>query len=149
MVQAKVKVNLPPEGCSYNFVQAGLVIYGNDDNYLKLVHVSIFNTRQTEWAKEVGPVVPTDYSRYGNTVVGPPRAWTYLRIVKRTVTGGPTGLYGGTERYTAYTSRDGVVWRKGGSWTHHLGSTARIGLVSMGGSGFRADFDWVRVYRLG
>jgi arabinan endo-1,5-alpha-L-arabinosidase len=150
MVQAKVKLDVPPEGCCFNYVQAGLVIYGNDDNFLKLAHVSIFNTRQTEWAKEVGPSVPSDYPRYGNTVVGPPRAWTFLRIVKRTVTtGAPTGLYGGSERYTAYTSLDGVTWRKGGSWTHHLGSAARIGLISMGGSGFTAHFDWVRVYRLG
>jgi arabinan endo-1,5-alpha-L-arabinosidase len=149
MVQAKVKLNVPAEGCCFNYVQAGLVIYGNDDNFIKLAHVSIWNTRQTEFAKEVGPTVPTDYPFYGNTVVGPPRAWTFLRIVKRTVTTGvPTGLYGGTERYTAYTSRDGITWRKGGSWTHHLGSGARIGLVSMGGSGFRADFDYVRVYRL-
>jgi arabinan endo-1,5-alpha-L-arabinosidase len=152
IVQAKVKLNVPAEGCCFNFVQAGLVIYGNDDNFIKLAHVSIWNTRQTEFAKEVGPTVPDKYPRYGNTVVGPPRAWTFLRIVKRTVTTGPTtGLYGGTERYTAYTSRDGVVWRKGGSWTHHLGAfgTPRIGLIAMGGSGFTADFDWVRVYRLG
>jgi arabinan endo-1,5-alpha-L-arabinosidase len=149
MVQAKVKLNVPAEGCCFNYVQAGLVVYGNDDNFIKLVHVSIWNTRQTEFAKEVGPTVPSGYPRYGNTVVGPPRAWTWLRIVKRTVTtGAPTGQYGGTERYTAYTSRDGVTWRQGGSWTHHLGSGAKIGLVSMGGSGFRADFDYVRVYRL-
>ena len=43
-------------GCCQNFVQAGIVIYGNDDNYIKLVHVSIFNTRQTEFAKELSPV---------------------------------------------------------------------------------------------
>jgi hypothetical protein len=30
-----------------------------------------------------------------------------------------------------------------------MGTAARIGLASMGGSGFTADFDYVRVYRLG
>jgi arabinan endo-1,5-alpha-L-arabinosidase len=36
---------------------------------------------------------------------------------------------------------------RGGVWTHTLGSGARIGLVSMGGSGFTAEFDYVRVYK--
>jgi arabinan endo-1,5-alpha-L-arabinosidase len=33
-------------------------------------------------------------------------------------------------------------------WTHQLGQAARIGLVSMGGAGFAALFDYVRVYKL-
>jgi arabinan endo-1,5-alpha-L-arabinosidase len=37
---------------------------------------------------------------------------------------------------------------RGGTWVHELGSNARIGLVSMGGSGFIANFDYVRVYHL-
>ena len=143
MVETRVKLDLPAEGCCFNFVQAGLVVYDDDDNFIKLVHVSIWNTRQTEFAKELGPV-PRGYPRYGNTVVGAPGEWTWLRIVKRNE--GPhtaTGLYGGPERYTAYTSLDGVRWTRGGTWTHHLGSDARIGLVSMGGSGFTAEFDHV------
>jgi arabinan endo-1,5-alpha-L-arabinosidase len=147
-VETKVRVNVPEDGCCFNYVQAGLVIYGNDDNFIKLVNVSIWNTRQTEFAKEVGPTVPTGYPRYGNTVVGPTGDWTWLRIVKQNVAAhAPTGLYGGRERYTAYTSHDGIHWSKGGSWTHHLGAGAKIGLVSMGGSGFTADFDYVHVYR--
>lgn len=55
---------------------------------------------------------------------------------------------GDTESYTAYTSRDGTHWVRGGTWTHRLGSNVRIGLVSMGGSGFVANFDYVRVHRL-
>jgi len=137
VVEAKVKLDLPPEGCCYNYVQAGLVIYGDDDNFIKLAHVSIWETRQTEFAKELFPV-PEFYPRYGNTVVGPPGEWTWLRIVKRT--------HGGEELYTAYTSNDGQHWVRGGTWTHNLGDTAKIGLVSMGGSGFTANFDYVRVY---
>jgi arabinan endo-1,5-alpha-L-arabinosidase len=56
--------------------------------------------------------------------------------------------HGGEEQYTAYTSRDGLSWVRGGTWTHELGGDARIGLASMGGSGFTAHFDYVRVYRL-
>ena len=137
IVETRVKLNLPPEGCCFNYVQAGMVIYGSDDNYLKLVHVSIWETRQTEWAKEVAPV-PEGYPRYGNTVVGPPDEWTYLRILKQT--------RGDEEHYTAFTSRDGKTWVRGGTWTHQLGDGARIGLVSMGGSGFTANFDYVRVW---
>ena len=139
VVETRVRLNLPAEGCCFNYVQAGLVIYADDDNYLKLVHVSIWETRQTEFAKELFPV-PEGYPRYGNTVVGPPGEWTYLRIVKQT--------HAGEEHYTAYTSFDGINWVRGGTWTHELGSNAHIGLVSMGGSGFTANFDYVRVYRL-
>jgi len=141
VVEAKVKLNLAPGDCTpgCRFVQAGVVIYGGDDNFIKLVHVAIFNTRQTEFAKEVAPV-PTGYPRYGNTVVGPPGETTWLRIVKRT--------YAGEELYTSYTSNDGETWVRGGVWTHQLGDSARIGLVSMGGSGFTANFDYVRVYEL-
>jgi arabinan endo-1,5-alpha-L-arabinosidase len=140
VVEAKVKLNLPPEGCCYNYVQAGLVIYGGDDAFIKLTHVSIWETRQTEFAREVPPPVPAGYPRYGNTVVGPPGEWTWLRIVKENKAG--------KEHYTAYTSNNGTFWVRGGTWTHDLGSGARIGLVSMGGSGFTANFDYVRVYHL-
>ena len=142
MVEARVRLNVPEEGCCFNFRQAGVVIYGDDDNYVKLTHVSIFNTRQTEFAKELAPV-PPGYPRYGNTVVGPPAEWTYLRIVKRA-----PSTRGGEERYTAYTSIDGEMWERGGTWTHKLTTNARIGLVSMGGPDFVANFDYVRVYRL-
>jgi arabinan endo-1,5-alpha-L-arabinosidase len=71
VVESRVKLNLPPEGCCSNFVQAGLVIYADDNNFIKLVHVSIWETRQTEFAKELFPV-PDGYPRYGNMVVGPP-----------------------------------------------------------------------------
>ncbi len=139
IVETKVKINLPPEGCCWNYVQAGLVIYSDDDNFVKLVPVSIWNTRQTEFAKELAPV-PAGYPRYGNTVVGAPGDWTYLRIVRRSNSEG--------DLYTAYTSTNGVNWVRGGTWTHQLGSNAHIGLVSMGGSGFVANFDYVHVYDL-
>ncbi len=140
VAETRVNLNVPAAGCCQNFVQAGLVIYGDDDNYIKLVHVSIFNTRQTEFAKELAPV-PSGYPRYGSTLVGPPSDWTWLRIVKRMVADGET--------YTAYTSNDGLTWVGGGTWTHNLGSGARIGLVSMGGAGFTAQFDYVHVSALG
>ncbi len=135
-----MRVTWPAGGCCFNYVQGGLVIYGDDNNFVKLVSFANWETRQTEFAKEVFPV-PDGYPRYGNTIVGPPGDWTWLRIVvRRQLTGG--------QSYQAYTSRDGEHWVRGGVWTHNLGRDAKIGLVSMGGSGFRSEFDYVKVYRV-
>lgn len=139
VVETRVRLDPRPEGCCFNYVQVGLVVYGGDDDYLKLTHVSIWETRQTEFAKERSDA-PPGYPFYGNTVVASPDEWTWLRISKRTV--------GDEEVYRAWTSRDGRSWTRGGAWTHALGADASIGLVSMGGSGFTATFDYVRTYEL-
>jgi arabinan endo-1,5-alpha-L-arabinosidase len=143
IVETKVRLNVPAQGCCYNYTQGGLVIYGDDDNFIKLVHFSIWNTRQIEFAKEMYPV-PQDYPRYGNTVAGPPGEDTWLRIVVRSQAEGET--------YTAYTSLNGTEWYRNGTWTHKLGQNARIGLVSMARPSehpeFTTHFDYVRVYEL-
>ena len=138
IVETRVQLNLPAEGCCFNYVQAGMVVYDDDDNFLKLAHVSIWETRQTEWAKEESPV-PGGYPRYGNTVVTAPGDWTYLRIARR--------QRKDEVLYQAYVSRGGTNWNRGGVWTHDLDDPS-IGLVSMGGSGFTADFDYLRIYEL-
>lgn len=133
VVETKVKVDFPTGNvCCFNYAQGGLVVYGDDGNYLKLAAVSIWNTRQTEFGKEATPQ-PAGYPNYGNTVVGPVGDWTYLRIARH------------GDRYTAYTSLDGAHWDRGGTWTHDLGTAPRIGLVSMGAAGFTSTFDYVRV----
>ena len=155
VVETKVRLaGLPDEGCCFNYAQAGLVVYADDDNFVKLTSASIWETRQTEFAKELSPA-PEGWSRYGNTVVGPPGDdWTYLRIVVERLRGADRREAGGdTERYTAYTSQDGRTWVRGGVWTHSLGTDAVIGLVSMGAtdqvtSPITAEFDDVRVYAL-
>lgn len=123
-------------GCCQNYAQGGLIVYGDDGHYVKLVSVSIWNTRQTEFGKEVYPA-PAGYPNYGNAVVGPVGDWTYLRIVRRLDNNGDT--------YTAYSSLDARHWDKGATWTQDLGSTPRIGLVSMGSPGFTSSFDYVHV----
>ena len=139
VVETRVQLDLPPEGCCQNFVQAGLVLYDGDDRYLKLVHVSIWETRQTEWAKEV-PAGAPEFPRYGNGVVGPPGDTTRLRVVVERLAG--------PDRYTAFTRSDGGEWVRGGVWRHDLGNDARIGLVSMGGEGYTARFLDVTTSRL-
>ncbi|WP_407569670.1 family 43 glycosylhydrolase [Deinococcus altitudinis] len=138
VAEVKLSSDLPASGCCFNYVQGGLLIYGDDDNFIKLGVVSIYNTRQIEFAKEIKPV-PDQYPRYGNTVLTAPGQDTWLRVVRR---GTATG-----ETYTAYSSRDGVTYTRGGTWTHALGQ-ARIGLFSMGGTGFTTAFDSVKVYSL-
>ena len=143
VVETKVTLDMPAEGCCFNYTQAGLVIYKDDDNFIKLVSYSGWETRQIEFAKEVKPV-PDGYPRYGSTVLGPPDKTVWLRIVKRG--------QGTTERYTSYSSRDGKSWVRGGTWTHDLGAAARIGLVAMArpgdGAPFPATFDYVHVSTL-
>ena len=139
VVDTRVRLNVPPDGYVPGFVQAGLVIYSNDDNYVKLVRLAEEETRQTEFGKEI-PTAPPGYPRYGNTVVGPPGEWTDLRIVGRRANG--------EETYSAYTSQDGGAWVHGGTWVASLGVGARIGLVAMGGAGYTAHFDYVHVAQL-
>lgn len=129
-----------PLACCTTPVQAGLVVMRDDDNYLKLVELAHEGLRQVEFGKELAPVAE-GYPRYGNTVVGTPGEWTWLRIDIR--------RGGEEERYTAWSSQDGKDWVRGGTWTHRLGSGARLGLVAMGGAGHAVTFSQVSVMRLG
>jgi len=138
VLDTKVKVTTPNDSSVHNYVQGGLIVYKDDANYVRLTSNSIWNTRQTEFGKHVSH--RDGYPDYGNGVVGPVGDWTYLRIVKHFVSG--------HEAYTAYTSLDGHHWDKGITWDHHLGSSARIGLISLGGAGFTAKFAYVHVSRL-
>jgi arabinan endo-1,5-alpha-L-arabinosidase len=135
MAETKVTFDLPASGV-FNFQQAGLAVWDGDDRFLKLAHVAIGPTRQTEWATEVPRPATPDGRRYGNTVVGPPARTTWLRIVRR-----------GGDRYTAYTSGDGRRWVRGGTWRNAL-ARPRIALFAMGGRGHTARFEYVRVHRL-
>jgi arabinan endo-1,5-alpha-L-arabinosidase len=139
VVQTAVRLDVPTTGL-HDYVQAGLAVYGADDRFLKLTHVSAGRTRLTEFGKEV-PAGAAGYPRYGGSTVGAPADVTWLRIVKRTS--------GGHSVFTPYTSQDGARWVRGSAWAYdELGSAARIGLVSMGGAGFTATFDHVRIWSL-
>lgn len=156
VVETRVRMTVPDEGCCFNYSQVGIGVWGDEDNLVKLTETSIWNTRQTEWAKEINPV-PEGWSRYGNTVVGPPSehadgGWTYLRIVVEELTGAESAAaLGDTHGYTAYTSQDGVNWVRGGTWTHSF-DDGQLALFAMGTTDpnqtFTAEFDYVRVYSL-
>ncbi len=139
VIEVKLSTTVPVTG-DYGFVQGGVLVYGDDNNYVKLVDVAIGNTRQIEFGKQTNSV-PAGYPQYGSTLLSSPSDATYLRIAKRA---SPAG----GETYTAYSSHDGVKWERGGTWTHALGASAKIGLVSMNGAGFSTYFDYVRVSTL-
>jgi arabinan endo-1,5-alpha-L-arabinosidase len=137
VLETAVSVDTPASGDAVqNYVQGGLIVYGSDGDYVRLVSNSIFDTRQTEFGKQVSGQ-PAGAPTYGNAVVGPVGDTTTLRIVHRVV--------GGEDRYTASTSVDGRHFVQGATWTADLGSNPRIGLISLGGSGFTSTFDDLRV----
>ncbi len=125
-----------------NYQGAGLVAYVNDDLFTRLSKVAIWNTRQTEFGKEMPYAGRLSY---GGTIVGPPALTTWLRIVHR------INPANGEHVLTPFTSRDGHTWTRGGSWTLPAGSDIKVGLVSEGGQGApppaTASFDYFHVYR--
>jgi arabinan endo-1,5-alpha-L-arabinosidase len=136
-VQTKVAIDLGTDEVR-NFQQAGLVVHAGDDLFLRLSHVAIWNTRQTEFGKEM-PFA--DGRSWGGMAVGTPAPETWLRVSHR------VDPANGEHEYRAASSRDGRHWTWGGVWTLPAGSSPRIGLVSQGGEGSVAEFDYVRVYR--
>jgi arabinan endo-1,5-alpha-L-arabinosidase len=135
--ETKVSIDLGTDTVR-NFQQAGLVAYVNDDLFTRLSHVAIWNTRQSEFGKEMPYAGRLSY---GGTIVGPPAATTWLRLTHR------LDDRTGEHLLRAWTSRDGRTWVKGGVWTLPAGSKVKVGLISHGGAGATADFDYLRIYR--
>jgi arabinan endo-1,5-alpha-L-arabinosidase len=136
-VQTKLAIDLGTDEVR-NFQQAGLIAYLDDDHFLRFSHVAIWNTRQTEFGKEM-PFA--DATSYGGMAVGTPAPVTWLRLQHR------IDPANGEHEFRAASSRDGRRWTWGGVWTLPGGTKPRIGLVSHGGVGAVAEFDYFRVYR--
>jgi len=140
-VQTKVTLNLGTDEVR-NYQQAGLMAYVNDDLFTRLAKVAIWDTRQIEFGKEMP--YGTGLS-YGGTIIGPPALTTWLRIVHR------TNPRTGEHVLTAFSSRDGRTWTRGGAWTLPKSSQIKIGLEAMGGTAgdpaTTAIFDYFHVYR--
>jgi arabinan endo-1,5-alpha-L-arabinosidase len=136
-VETKVAIDLG-ENDVRNFQQAGLVAYVNDDLFLRLSHVAIWNTRQTEFGKEQ-PFA--NGLSYGGMAVGTPAPVTWLRLSHR------IDPANGEHEFRAASSRDGRHWTWGGVWTLPAGTSPRIGLAAHGGAGATAEFDYFRVHQ--
>jgi arabinan endo-1,5-alpha-L-arabinosidase len=136
-VEAKFSIDLGTDTVR-NYQQAGLIAYQNDDSYNRLTQTAIWNTRQTEFGKDM---VYAGRAIYGSMAVGPTAETMWIRLY-HTFDGARN-----EHHFRAATSRDGHKWIRGGVWTLPGGSQPRIGLISMGGSGATARFDYFRVYR--
>jgi arabinan endo-1,5-alpha-L-arabinosidase len=120
--------------------QAGLVLYDNDDRFVKLVHsVLPLNNgggavlQQTEFTKE--DVRASTGAVFSGPMFGGPATPTlWLRM-----------LYRGDVIRMA-SSRDGVAWEWGGAWSLPRRGPIKIGLVSMNATGATATFDYVHTY---
>jgi arabinan endo-1,5-alpha-L-arabinosidase len=137
IVEIKISIDLGVDTVR-NFQQAGLIVYAGDDDFARLSHVAIWNTRQIEFGREIPYAGRLSY---GGMVEGPPADTTWLRLAHTTA--------GGDHRYRAGYSTDGRNWTWGGVWTFSAGTAPRIGLVSHGGDDPQATavFDYFRVYR--
>ncbi|MEV0717200.1 family 43 glycosylhydrolase [Asanoa sp. NPDC050611] len=138
VVETKLSIDLGVDTVR-NYQQAGLVVYAGDDDFARLSHVAIWNTRQVEYGREL-PYA--DRLSYGGMVETPPAETTWLRLAHRTDRAGE-------HEYRAAVSTDGRHWTWGGVWTFPAGPAPRIGLVSHGGDSPQATalFDYVRFYR--
>jgi arabinan endo-1,5-alpha-L-arabinosidase len=141
-VQTKLTIDLGVNTI-HNFQQGGLIAYENDDLWVRLSHVAIWNTRQTEFGKEM-PFA--DRTSFGGMLVGPPAETTWLRLSHR------IDPNNGEHEFQAATSRDGKHWVWGGTWTLPAGTNPRIGLISLGkqdpnDKSAISKFDYFRVYK--
>lgn len=122
----KTKLSFTPSAGNQ---QAGIIVYQNDDNYLKLVRAYTSSNR-IAFQKETGGVFSSISELDGISATT-----LYLMIVKSGTT------------YTAYYNTDGgESWTKIGQSTISLNSI-KIGLISYGGNGTdpNAEFDWFDV----
>jgi len=142
-VETKLTIDLGVETIR-NYQQGGLIAYADDDHWTRLSHVAIWNTRQTEFGKEM-PF--SDATSFGGMLVGPPADTTWLRLTHRI-----DPANGAEHEFRAATSRDGEHWIWGGTWTLPAGTEPRIGLISLGKQdpddpSATSKFDYFRVYR--
>lgn len=119
---------------------SGLLIYGDDNNFVRLDLFNDNDTRQVEFIKAQSPQA-SGYPTWGATNVGAAsinaQVSVWLRIARRNVNG--------AEHYTAYSSNDGTTWIQGGTWVHQLGSNERICLYAGNRTGYTGTFHYVHV----
>ncbi|REF36626.1 family 43 glycosylhydrolase [Thermasporomyces composti] len=121
-VETKLSIDLG-EDTVRNYQQAGLIVYVNDDEFLRFDVVAVGPTRITEFGKET---VLLDRRSWGGGLAGAPGETTWLRLVH---TRHPTT---NEHLFRAASSTDGKRWTWGLTWTLPADAEPRIGLVSHG-----------------
>lgn len=129
--------------------QAGILLYENDDSYLKLVRsvlpismVPGLFTQQTEFTKEgARPTTTPPLTVFNGPMFGGPAARvTWLRMSYH------LDEHNGEHDVRMASSTDGDDWQWGGAWSLPANGQLKIGLVSMNTAGATANFDYVRTY---
>jgi arabinan endo-1,5-alpha-L-arabinosidase len=136
-------VTLPlGENTVRNYQQAGLLVHAGDDDFLRLAPVSIWQTRQVEFGKEL---TADGRTWFGGHVSGPVGDTMHLRLFHT------TDPATGEHRYRSAASRDGRSWRFGATWTLPADSDPSVGIYAGGGAtpSTTATFDTVRLRNLG
>ncbi|MDR7380902.1 family 43 glycosylhydrolase [Promicromonospora iranensis] len=125
-----------------NYQQAGLLVHAGDDDFLRLAPVSIWQTRQVEFGKEL---TADGRTWFGGHVSGPVADTMHLRLFHT------TDAATGEHEYRAASSRDGRSWRFGATWTLPAGTDPAVGIYAGGGAtpSTTAHFDTVRLRELG
>ncbi|MFD2795657.1 family 43 glycosylhydrolase [Promicromonospora vindobonensis] len=108
-----------------NYQQAGLLVHAGDDDFLRLAPVSIWQTRQVEFGKEL---TADGRTWFGGHVSGPVADTMHLRLFHT------TDPATGEHEYRAASSRDGESWRFGATWTLPAGTDPEVGIYAGGGA---------------
>jgi hypothetical protein len=138
----ETKVTVPfGDTVPFGWPQAGVVVYGDDDDFVDLTYGARNRTRMVNFGTEVP--WPTGVT-YGSAQVGPTSDTMWLRL-RHTV-----DRETGEHRYRAATSPDGRRWTWHGVRTLSAGSEPRIALAAYGIENedtVVAAFDYVRFFR--
>jgi len=120
-----------------NFQQAGLIVYENDDSFLRQSTLALGRARTIEFLKEIRF---GDQTFSGGHLDGPADEVIWLRIRHTTNDAGE-------HLYRSASSIDGRTWRWGMVWTLPAGADTRIGLQAGGGADpeAAARFDYFRL----
>ena len=141
LIEVKFHSLVPPTTCcTANYSSQGLLVYSNDNTYLRLDEFADFDTRQIEFLNQL-----TSLSNDFYAPVGTPNGanYTYLRLAKR-ITNATTGA----ATYTSYSSVDGVNYVRGPSWNVSYGTSGtKVGIFA-GNTGFGAVFSYIHVSAL-
>lgn len=142
---AETTVTIPfGSSIPYGWPQAGLIAYGNDDDWAALAYTTRESRRFTAFARQVPPPDGRE-AVYGHAALGPSRDTMHLRL-RHTVADN------GEHLYRAALSLDGEHWQWHGTRTLPSGEQPRIGLFAMdhaeaNDEPLTATFDGFRVYR--
>jgi hypothetical protein len=143
-----VETKLELDGVGVN-KQAGLILYGGDDHFVKLVRSQLGLLRKpgsvaqyVEFTKEgARPTTTPPTAVHASPMWGAaPGETTWLRLYAH------EDVANGEHELRMASSTDGETWRWGGVWTLPADQDLRIGLVAMNTPGATARFDYVRTY---